>query len=595
VFRNEQITYRELDRRANGWAHCLRARGVRPGTLVGISVERSPELAIAVLAVLKAGGAYVPLDPQYPKQRLASMLEDAGCPVVVTTSTQAGGLAIEGREVLYIDQSRRNQVNPTDDPPEVDVRPDDCAYVIFTSGSTGKPNGVLTEHRSLVNNSQFFAKYALLNGDDRVLQLNSLNFDTAAEEIFPCWLAGAALVFWPEPKAPSIAEFVEFVEQQRITLVDLPTAYWHEWASEIAPGNLSFPSSLRTVIIGGEKAIAAKLAAWNQSMRGRVRLFNTYGPTEATITTTAYDAPADLLVGEPIPVGRPISNATLYILDRNLQPVPIGVPGELYIGGAGIARGYLNRPELTNARFIRNPFREAPDPRLYKTGDRARYLADGTVEFLGRTDNQVKWRGFRIELGEIEEAMARHPRVRAAACSLREETRDQPELVAYVVPEPASLAPDELRRFLKDRVPDYMLPSQYIFLENLPLTPNGKVDRNALPRPDRVRLSAEPGFVPPRTDLESQIVSIWKDVLGVEGIGVHDNFFDLGGHSLKVMQALSRLHKAVNIDVPLRRVFEGPTVAEMAVAVLEIMAEGFEGSELSQILDEIEAPRRLQQ
>ena len=596
VFRNEQLSYRELDRRANGWAHYLRTHGVKPGTLVGISVERSPDLAIAVLAVLKAGGAYVPLDPQYPKQRLQSMLEDARCPVVVTTSAQARALSIEGAEIVCIDQSRRYDVIPTDDPPEVDVQPDDCAYVIFTSGSTGKPNGVLTEHRSLVNNSQFFAKHIGLTGSDRVLQFNSLNFDTAAEEIFPCWLAGAALVFWPEPKAPSIEEFVEFVDHHRITLVDLPTAYWHEWASEIGPGNLPIPAGLRTVVIGGEKAIAAKLTAWNKSVQGRIRLCNTYGPTEATITSTAYDAPADLFVAEPIPIGRPISNATLYILDRNLQPVPIGIPGELYIGGAGIARGYLNRPELTALRFIANPFRETPDPRLYKTGDRARYVQDGTVEFLGRTDNQVKWRGFRIELGEIEEALAHHPRVRAAACSLLEERGDQPKLVAYVVPESgASLVPDELRKFLKERVPDYMLPSQYILLENLPLTPNGKVDRNALPQPDPFRLSAEPGFVPPRTDLEGQIASIWKDVLGVDGIGVHDNFFDLGGHSLKVMQVLSRLHKSINVDVPLRRVFEGPTVAEIGVAVLEILAEEFEGGELSQILDEIETPRILQQ
>ena len=596
VYRGQQITYRELDRRANGWAHCLRARGVGSGTLVGISVERSPELAVAVLAVLKAGAAYVPLDPQYPKQRLANMLADAGCPVVITTSALAANFAFEGTEALCIDQGSRYGVGRTDVLPDIEVRPEDCAYVIFTSGSTGKPNGVITEHRSLVNNSQFIAKYIGLGSGDRVLQLNSLNFDTAAEEIFPCWLSGATLVFWPEAKAPAISEFVDFVDRERITLVDLPTAYWHEWASEIASHESALPSALKTVVIGGEKAIAAKLAAWNKAVGGRVRLCNTYGPTEATITSTAYDAPSDGIVAEPVPIGRPISNATLYILDRNLQPVPIGVPGELYIGGAGIARSYLNRPELTAQRFIANPFRTAPDPRLYKTGDRTRYLADGIVEFLGRNDDQVKWRGFRIELAEIEDTLAHHARLRASACVLRGETEAQPGLFVYVVPESgADVTPDELRKFLKERLPDYMLPSQFIYLEKLPLTPNGKVDRKALPVPDRTQVSSEPGHVAPRTELESEIASIWKDVLNVDGIGVHDNFFELGGHSLKVMQVLSRLQKSVHVEVPLRRVFEGPTIAEMAVASLELLAEQLEGSELAQMLAEMESPGALHQ
>ncbi len=604
VFKSEQITYQELNRRANGWAHHLRGRGVGRDVLVGISLERWPALAVAVLAVLKAGGAYVPLDPEYPRPRLTAMLEDARCPLLITTSARAQNIPSAGIEVLRVDR----EIAPADRPPVTESQAGDCAYVIFTSGSTGKPNGVLVEHRSLVNNSHFFARYVGLQAGDRVLQLNSISFDTAAEEIFPCWLSGATLVFWPEPKPPSIAEFLDFAERERITLADLPTAYWHEWAGELAVGQLPFPSRLRTVVIGGEKAIASKLAAWNRAVGGRIRLCNTYGPTEATITSTAYDPDPKRASADSVPIGRPIDNTTLYILDPSLQPVPIGVPGELYIGGAGVARGYLNRPELTAQRFVKNPFLTAAvsdaavgdaagddtpagdipvadkpdDPRLYKTGDRARYLADGTVEFLGRNDDQVKWRGFRIELGEVENALAAHPQVRMAAASLLD------ELVAYIVPDlksPPSI--DQLRGFLKERVPDYMLPSHYIFLEKLPTTPSGKVDRRALPQPTRAHLPDEQGFVAPRTDLERQIAAIWKDILGIDRIGVHDNFFDVGGHSLKVVQVLSRMRTALQVDLPLRRVFEGPTVAEVAIGVLETFAEGLDAAELAGILAEV--------
>jgi amino acid adenylation domain-containing protein len=397
VCRNETMTYGELNRRANAWAQRLRDRGVSRGVLVGILLQRSASFAVAVLSVLKAGGTYVPLDPKYPKQRLVEMLEVARCPLLITASKEAQNLPQTIADVLCVDQDDRHGIVAGNDPPVNEARPDDCSCVIFTSGSTGSPNGVLIEHRSLVNFSCFFRNYADLGVGDRVLQFNSPSFDMASHEIFPCWLAGATLVVWPESYAPSVPEFIEFLEREQITLIALPTAYWHEWVSQITSGDLPFPSRLRAVMIGGEKALTSKLAVWRNVIGGRVRLYNGYGPTETTIGSTFYDTDGGWGGADSVPIGRPIANATHYILDRNLQPVPIGIPGELYIGGAGVARGYLNRPELTAQKFIANPFRDVPDPRLYKTGDRVRYLADGTVEFLGRLDDQVKLRGFRIE------------------------------------------------------------------------------------------------------------------------------------------------------------------------------------------------------
>jgi amino acid adenylation domain-containing protein len=588
-WRDEQLTYDQLNRRADLLARRLRAEGVQRGSLVTISLERSLGLAVALLAVLKAGGAYVPLDPNYPKQRLRDVVEDTHCKLLITSSSRLAELAPLGVEMIDIDQTDRVELQMA--PLATGARASDPAYVIYTSGSTGRPNGVVVEHRSLVNNAFNFIRLVELQPGDRVLQFNSLNFDTSAEEIFPCWLAGATLVFWPDAEAPSIAQFRAFVERERVTLLDLPTAYWHEWSNDISKSDLASFSCVRTVVIGGEQALAPKLAQWHATVQGRIRLINTYGPTEATITSTACDlVPGP--VTDKVSIGRPIANVTLYILDQSRQLVPIGVPGELFIGGAGVARGYLNRPELTAQRFIANPFREAPDPRLYRTGDRARYRSDGSVEFRGRNDDQVKWRGFRIELGEIENALARHPQVRGAACLLQGENGEGADLVAYIVPHGgAPLEPAELRRFLKDSLPGYMLLSRYVFVESLPLTPNGKIDRRALLKlhlPANERAAAR-AFVAPRNDLEAEIAAVWKDVLKVDGFGIHDNFFELGGHSLKVVQVLSRLHRSLQVDIPLRRVFEGPTIAEMAIAVLESLAAGLDDAEVSGILDELEA------
>jgi amino acid adenylation domain-containing protein len=587
-FQGEQLTYRELDRRANGMAHRLRALGAQRGVLIGVALQRSTALAVSLLAILKSGGAYVPLDPEYPQARLTSMIEDAGCPLLITTSAREGDFTNLGIRILLADGET---FAPADEPPSEGAMPLDGAYVIFTSGSTGRPNGVQVQHRALVNNSVFFAKRAELLRGDRVLQFNSISFDTAVEEMFPCWLAGGTLVFWPEPKAPSIVEFLDFVDRQKVTLLDLPTAYWHEWASEMAHGNLRFPASIRTVVIGGEKALAPKLAAWNRAVAGRAKLLNTYGPTEATITATTYEVPAEDSP-DPLPIGRPNDNTTLYILDRHMQPVPIGIPGELYIGGDGVSPGYLNRTELTAQRFVPNPFRGLSAPRIYKTGDRARYLVDGNVEFLGRLDEQVKWRGFRIELGELELALARHPQVRAAACCLSGNAAGC-ALVAYLVSENGhEPAVEDLRGFLRMQLPDYMVPSHWVFLEALPLTRSGKVDRSAL----RERVPAErpssTALIAPRTDLEREIAAAWMDVLQLERVGISENFFDLGGHSLMVIQVLSRLRNALHVDVPIRRVFEGPTIGEMAIAVLDTFAASLSEEEQAEILQDAAADPR---
>lgn len=572
VFRGERRTYAELNRQASRRAVRLQKLGVKPGILVGICLERSAELMVSLLAVLKAGGAYVPLDPAYPDARLRIMLEDARCAVLITSSSLAHRFPAGNATVLCVDEEGGDGDGGGDAAPVPCARPSDCAYVIFTSGSTGRPKGILIEHRSLVNVSYTTARRHF-QAADRVLQFHSFSFDFAAEEIFSCWLAGATLVLWPERTAPSAFEFLGFLERRQITNLHLPTAYWHELARDLSDRRLRFPSSVRAVFVGGEKAAAVSLQMWNKAVGAHVRWCNEYGPTEATIVSTRYEVEPGG-APDPVPIGRPLPNTTAYILDSLRQSVPIGVPGELYIGGAGVARGYLNQPELTAEKFVQNPFRSTPDPRLYRTGDLARYLADGNIEFLGRIDNQVKLRGYRIELGEIENLLASHLGIRAAAVSLLDAANsDDRRLVAYIVPDPsAAPSTEQLRGFLRERLPDYMLPSQFACLDKLPMTPNGKVDRRALPRPKETGAAGRAALAAPRTPLEEKLAAVWTDVLGAREMGIRDNFFDLGGNSLKLMQVASRLRIALQIDIPLRRLFEAPTIAGMAVAILEIQA-----------------------
>jgi amino acid adenylation domain-containing protein len=562
VFEEKQLTYRELNAKANQLAHYLQSLGVEPEVLVGICVERSVEMIIGLLGILKAGGAYVPLDPNYPSERLAFMLEDSSVPVLLTQERLVEKLPQHSACVVCLDSDWEKIAVHSKENPSIPVKPENLAYVIYTSGSTGKPKGVLIQHESLVNYTTVASAEYRIQKCDRILQFSSISFDVSAEEIYTSLTSGATLVLRTASMLDSIEGFLQKCKNWEITVMALPTAYWHELTAFLSQETLALPPSLRLIIIGGEKALPDRLKTWLECVGERVRLVNNYGPTEATVGATIYDlSVADTTLKE-LPIGRPLGNVCTYILDQNGQPVPIGVPGELHIGGAGLARGYLNRPELTDVRFIRNPFSDSPTQRLYKTGDQVRYLPDGNIEYLGRIDDQVKVRGFRIELGEIEAALSQHPNLLQVAVTLREDIPSQKSLVAYTVPlqAPAPTVGD-LRHFLKERLPDYMVPSAFVILESLPLTPNGKVDRKLLPAPDLKSLIEKAEFVAPQTPTEELVASIWAEVLGVEQLSINDNFFELGGHSLLATQLLSKLSSHFGLNLPLSKLFETPTVA----------------------------------
>jgi amino acid adenylation domain-containing protein/thioester reductase-like protein len=603
VFKDQQLTYRELNARANQLARYLRTLGVRPEVLVGICVERSSsgaasltlDMIVGLLGILKAGGAYLPIDPTYPQERIAFMMSDSRVPILLTQETLVAGLPELETQVVCIDKDWALIAQEREENLVNHAVAENLAYVIYTSGSTGKPKGVLIEHKSLVNYTETAIVGYALSQSDRILQFASISFDAAAEEIFPCLVRGATLVLRTDEMLSSMPTFLKTCRDWQITVLDLPTAWWHQMVSE-AIGNWgnALPESLRLVIIGGEKASLERLVTWQQQVNGKVRLVNSYGPTEATIVTTTCDLSGDAAVdasGRELAIGRPISNAQIYILNPYLQPTPVGVPGELYIGGVGVARGYLNQPELTAERFIpnlfnnskfkiqkiQNPKSKIQNPksgRLYKTGDLARYRTDGNIEFLGRLDNQVKIRGFRIELGEIEAVLSQHPVVREAIVLAREDVQGNKRLVAYVVasqlnPKSKIQNPksNDLRRFLSEQLPDYMIPSAFVMLETIPLTPNGKVDRRSLPAPEQTWSDQEATYTASRTPVEESLAQIWAEVLGRDRIGIYDNFFDLGGHSLLVTQLVVRVRERFEIELPLRSLFEMPTVAELAQSI----------------------------
>jgi amino acid adenylation domain-containing protein len=436
-----QWTYAQLNRKANQLAHTLRAMGVGPEALVGVHLDRSLEMAVGLLGVLKAGGAYVPLDPTYPADRLRYMLADAGVTILLTQQSLAAGPGDRVARVLCLDADWEMIARESEADPIRTATADNLAYVIYTSGSTGKPKGVMIPHRALVNHSTAIAEQYGLHAGDRVLQFASISFDVAAEELYPSWLCGAAVVLRPGIASTSIAELMRWVEEERLTVLNLPTPFWHEWVAELVQSGDPLPPQLRLVVVGSDAALPKRLARWRQIAGDSIRWINAYGPTEATITATTYESRAgeEPAASSWVPIGRPIRNTQIFVLDSDLEPVPCGEAGELYIGGEGLARGYLNRPELTAEKFLPHPFSDVPGARLYRTGDRVRYLPDGNLEFLGRVDEQVKIRGFRVELGEIESALARHPGVQECAVAAVEDAGGA-RLVAYVVP--AESAPE---------------------------------------------------------------------------------------------------------------------------------------------------------
>ena len=560
----QKLTYRQLSDRANQLAHYLQSLGVKPETLVGICIERSLDMIIGLLGVIKAGGAYVPIDPSYPQERIAEILADTQLGILLTQDKFPNQrLDYTGKTIcLDTDWSIISQHSTAN--PHSDVKLHHLSYIIYTSGSTGKPKGVMIEHRSLMNFViTAIDKYGI-NAGDRILQFASVCFDTSIEEIFPCLSVGATLVLRTEEMLHSSDEFWRYCQKWQLTVLDLPTAYWHQLVAELNPEDAPIPEGLRTVIIGGEEVQLEKVQHWHNcvaDLSPAPQLFNSYGPTEATVVTTL-----ELLTPvAPVSIGRPISNAQVYILDQYLQPVPIGVPGEMHIGGAGLARGYWQRPELTNAKFIPNPFEELGNSKLYKTGDLARFRANGSLEYLGRVDNQVKIRGFRIELGEIETVLRQHPQVLQSVAIAHEDVPGQKRLVAYIVPQHQQPTIDELRHFLKEKLPNYMIPAAFMLLKTLPITANGKVDYRALPTPDFSH-HVEDKFIAPRTVIEEKLVAIWSEVLRIGKVGIHDNFFELGGDSILSIQLISKANQA-GIQIAAKQLFKYQTIAELAAVV----------------------------
>lgn len=564
---SEHLTYREFNARANQLAHYLRSLGAAPNHRVGICLDPSFEFSVAVLAVLKSGAACVPLDPNYPKERLAYMLEDVQARLVIT---EKGVLpnAPAGCEVAFLEEAAGVISSQPTANPDSGVTPEDIAYVIYTSGSTGKPRGVLLAHAGLVNYNTNAARMYAITPDDRVLQFCSVSFDIAIEEMFITWLSGANLVLRTEETPLAVPEFIDWAEQQRITVLDLPTAYWHEWVHEFAELQKVTPPDLRLVIVGGEKPSSQAYSRWVHSVGRDVRWINTYGPTEISICATAFEPVWEpgAAIPENIPIGRPLANVRVYLLDQDLNPVPVGVAGELHVAGVGVARGYLNRPELTAEKFIPDPFSSEASARLYKTGDLARYLPSGDIEFLGRGDDQIKIRGFRVELGEIESALAKHPGVRQAVVVAREDVPGDKRLVAYFVAAPGGKpATAELRHYLQGQLPDHMVPSAFVVLPAMPLTPNGKINRRGLPAPE---FEPSPdGFALATDALQSQLVKIWEDVIGHGPIGIRDNFFELGGHSLMAARLMHRTGQALGKTLPLAMLFQAPSIEQLATVL----------------------------
>ena len=578
ICHGRQLTYRELNSRANRLANYLQKLGVKPETIVGLCLEQSEEMMVALLGILKAGGCYLPLDLSYPVERLNYLMEDAQVSILLTESALAEKFSAGTAPLLCLDKFGEAIACESDENIQSRVTAENLAYVIYTSGSTGLPKGVLVQHRNLVNHSLSVAARYGLQASDSILQFASLSFDVAAEEIFPTWLSGATVVLWPERHQVSFTEFQQFVEGHKLSVLNLPTPYWQEWVQALGGKQAAVPATLRLMVVGSAQGLPERFIAWQKLSGEKVVTFNAYGPTEATITSTIhqlnYQSNGDQL--QSVPVGRPIANTQVYLLDEQLNPVPVGVPGELYLGGDGLARGYLRQSALTAERFIPHPFSKVGGERLYRTGDRARYNTQGEIEFLGRADNQVKVRGHRIELGEIEAVLAQHHAVRDVAVVASDGISDEKYLLACVVamPEPPTVA--ELRSHLRARLPEYMVPATFLFLDALPLTPNGKVDRRALSAHEIDLPSSSSANLAPRTATEELLAGIWAEVLKRNEPGIRDNFFDLGGHSLLATQVISRIREVFGLEVALRHVFEGPTVEALAEAIESARRGGVE-------------------
>ncbi len=577
VFEEESLSYSELNRRANQLAHYLRKLGVKPDVRVGVCVERSFEMVVALMAVLKAGGAYVPLDPTYPDERLRFMLEDCTPVTLLTQSNLEKLFSGFGDGVPVIDLKATSAWQDLPDtnpgPDSVGLTPNHLAYVIYTSGSTGNPKGVMVQHRGVVNRLIWMQRTYELDPSEAVLQKTPYGFDVSVWEFFWTLSAGARLVMARPEGHKNPGYLITAIQQNKITTIHFVPSMFQVFLEH--PDALSIPALVRVVCSG--EALSAQLLQRFRERFPNATLHNLYGPTEASVDVTAWSCPSDFNLSF-VPIGKPIANTRIYILDVNGEPVPIGVIGELYIAGVQVARGYLNRPELTAEKFLADPFAADAEERMYRTGDLGRWLADGNIEFLGRNDFQVKIRGFRIELGEIEARLMAYPGVREVVVIAHEDSPGDKRLVAYYTSnaEQGALGAEQFRSHLSASLPEYMVPAAYVHLQSMPLTPSGKLNRKALPAPDADAYSTR-RYEPPQGEIEIKLAAIWSEVLKLDRVGRHDNFFDLGGHSLRAIQLMARVREALQIELPLATVFEYPDVLRFAehTETLLWVAKGF--------------------
>ncbi len=567
-FQGQELTYDALNQRANQLAHYLQTLGVQPDELIAISMNRCMEMVICFLGVMKAGAAYVPIDPAYPHERRAYKLRDAAVRFILIQKHLVEFLPEHNARVICPDTDWHDMAQYSTENLPLLTTPEHLAYVIYTSGSTGNPKGVMITHRGMIHHSKAIAQEFALGLGDRVLQFSSMSFDIIIEEVFPSLVSGATIVLRTEDSISSTRQFLEFIEQERITILDLPTAFWHGLVSGLSLLRVPMSPDVRLVIVGGEKASRALYSEWRQLVGQYPRWLNTYGPTETTVTATIFDPIAegyDLSSEADIPIGRPLPNSKIYILDEHLNPVPDGEIGEMYIGGPGLARGYLNLEESTTSKFIANPFSDRPGAKLYRTGDTCRYLPNGTLEFIGRIDFQVKIRGFRIELLEIETYLEQYPSVQQGIVLAREDVPGEKRLVAYIIPKNGQqINVSALRIFLQTKLPAYMIPAAVVVMESFPMMPNGKVDRRAFPEPQVADLVKNSECVLPIDGLEAQLVHIWEQLLNIKPIGTTDNFMNLGGTSLLAARLADKIDQRFQQKVPLSMIFQAPTIKQLA-------------------------------
>jgi amino acid adenylation domain-containing protein len=558
------LTYAELNMRANNLAHRLMKLGIGPDVPVAVCMSRSPDLIVALIGILKAGGAYVPMDPSYPRERLAFMLEDTNAPVLITEKTLAEALPGHRARTILMDADRNEIAGERGDNPSSGAGPGNLAYIIYTSGSTGLPKGVCIRHESVLNLFADFDRRKTIAPGERCSLWTSVSFDVSVYEIFTPLLAGGALFIASDAVRFDSAAFIDWLNGNRIASAYVPPLMLEDLRAWIEKHRGAL--SLRRLLVGVEPIREKLLAAMMEMVPGLV-IVNGYGPTEATICATLFTVRPEAVRDRNTPIGRPAQNSRVLLLDAAMRPVPVGIPGEIHIGGRGLAREYFKRPELTAERFVPDPFTDTPGARLYKTGDMARFLADGCIEFIGRVDYQVKVRGFRVEPGEIEFALRQHPSVKDAVVLAKGDRTGVKRLVAYLVPAGPTAGASELRAFLKEKLPDYMVPTTFVTMEAFPLTPNGKLDRAALPEPEITRADIQSKFVAPRTEIEHQLSLIWEKVIGIEPIGVTDSFFDLGGHSLLAVRLFTEITRVFGTDLPLAAIFQHPTIEQIAALI----------------------------